>query len=169
MRTKKWSIIFLLFTGIILFSAQSAIGGCELPFLDELVDLSNAPKTKYEGPITVYFDTDDYPPAPISYLSDMYYFLRLRKGQTKYSFSGVTRGIDYRQAFIPQQLDALDEFFRTTVIKTIYNCNPDPDPAVGNCPDYSLKSYRLDVNEDESMGSSDFRFWIVDIIIGVLD
>ena len=166
MRTKKWSIIFLVFFGFILFAAQSAIGGCELPFLDELIDASgNAPGTKYDGTITVYFDTEDY--ETLSYFSDMYFFLRLRKGQEKYSFSGVAYSVDWRQSNIPGQLDLLDEFIGTTVIKNLYNCNP--DPTTGTCPEYSLKSYNLDVNEDESGGSSTFRFWIVDIVIGVVD
>jgi hypothetical protein len=166
MGTKKWALIFLIFTGFIFLAAQSALGGCELPFLDDLIDEGgNAPGTKYEGPITVYFHTDNYPPAPLSYLSDMYYFLRLRKGQSKYSFSGVSNSIDYRQSNVPGQLDEIDNFIRITVIPSIYSCNPDSD--VGNCPDFSLKSYNLDVNEDESGGTSSLRFWIVNIVIGV--
>ena len=44
MKTNKWALIFLLFTGIILFAAQSALGGCEVSSLDALIETGNAPE-----------------------------------------------------------------------------------------------------------------------------
>jgi hypothetical protein len=96
----------------------------------------------------------------------MYYFLRLRKGNIKYSFSGVANGIDYRESNIPGQLDEIDNFLLTTVIKSLYDCEPETE---GSCPDFALKSYKWDVNDDESLGTSELLFWIVDIVIGVQD
>jgi len=78
MKTKKWALTFLVvFTGMILFTAQSALGGSEVSGLPP--PTGNAPGTKYEGPLTVFFH-DVNETGRSAFEADMYWFLRLRHG-----------------------------------------------------------------------------------------
>lgn len=166
MKVSKGVLILLLLSGMFFCAAQSAFGGCEVAILDQLINLQdqqNAPGTKYYGTITIYFE-----PAPISGSetpnSNMYYFLRLRKGYNLYSFAGKTVNIDPRASNLERQVNAIGSFFNETVIPKLYDCTTYED-----CPVAFLKSYSLDVSQEESFGSSEFLFYIADIVIAVQD
>ena len=168
MKTKKWAIIFLLFTGIILFAAQSALGGCEVADLDWLISGQNAPGPKLEGPITIIY----IPRDGISGPTDMYWFLRLRKGSSFYSFAGGPTVINYPLAITDQGENGvasiLQEFFELHVVETLYpGCN-----SAGTCPDIVLKSADMGVDE-ETPGYSPpewgIFYFIANIQVGVHD
>ena len=167
MRTKKWALTFLVvFAGMVLFTAQSAFGGCEVASLDLLIYLNDkAPKTKYEGPITLYFHpvfvVDEYE-NQILIRTDAYLFLRLRKGSNLFAFADVIEDVTYSE-FIDDPL-AVTSFFDDTVLPGLY-----PAVCPGDCPPSVLKSYDLDVSHDDPPAGSPLQFFVVDIVLAVQD
>lgn len=157
MRTKKGVLTFLLFAGIMLFTAQSAFGGCEVAAMDQLIDLSdNAPGTKYSGTLTVYFH-----PNEAGMTGDMYLFARLRKGIDLYAFSDVIGGVTHEDFMNDPIL--VGDFFLDTVIPYLYDC------VFPNCPDAVLKSYDMDVSHDGQGEFNLMQFYVVDFTIAVHD
>jgi hypothetical protein len=168
MKTKKWAIIFLLFAGIILFAVQSAIGGCEVSNLDPLLPDDNAPGTKLEGPITIFYQLPD---GATSGPAFMYWFMRLRKGSTFYTFAGGPADI----IFPSDLLDVIDgvpyileNFFNDTVVPALYpECTLNPDI----CPNIVLKSYDMEVDWDAEPGGEEFDsglyYFIANIVVAI--
>ena len=160
MGTKKKALTFLLFAGIILFTAQSAFGGCEVAALDALIDVSgNAPGTKLSGPITVFYKFKSGNPAG-EFVADMYFFLRLRKGYDLHQFAaGPTEvTVPYFEAHV----FFIEDFFEDTVIPALYNCTAD-------CPSVVLKSYDMDVDWEAPGDNGGLFYFIADIVIAVQD
>ena len=168
MGTKKKALTFLLFAGIMLFTAQSAFGGCEVAGLDALIDVSgNAPGTKLSGPITVYYQKIGDPKPGYIFTADMYLFLRLRKGAEVYQFAGKVAGVDFPN--IDADVLNIEEFFEDIVIPALYSgCDPLVD-----CPNVVLKSYDMDVDwetpGDTGEGEEKLYSFIADIVIAVQD
>ena len=168
MKAKKWALIFLLFTGIMLFAAQSALGGCEVAALDELISEGNAPGLKLEGPLTVFYQkTSDDPPGP-EFTVDMYWFLRLRKGSDLYSFAGGPA----TDIILPTDLltivpGTIETFFINTVVPAVVTgCDIPPEV----CPEVILKSYDLDVDDETPLGdNAGLLYSIANIVIGLHD
>lgn len=169
MGTKKKALTFLLFAGIMLFTAQAAFGGCEVAALDTLITDSNAPGTKLSGPITVFYKwvSDDPEPNDPAWTANMYWFLRLRHGSLFYQFAGGPEEVIIPTNFIDAIRDIIGTFFEETVVPTLY----DPcDPAIlGDCPDVVLKSYDMDVDWEAPGENSGLRFFIADIVIAIQD
>lgn len=113
----------------------------------------NAPGTKYEGPLTIY-----YVPAEGIGNYNMYFFLRLRKGSTLYAFSGTAPVVDDVGV---QQL-AIENFFTNTVIPLLY---PGEDPPS------ALKSVDQIVDNFTTGQTccSGKEFTIMDVVIAVQD
>ena len=171
MRTKKWALFFLMCTGFILFAAQSALGGCEVAALDALIETGgNAPGTKLSGPITVYYqcveeNLGDCEGA--SFLADMYFFLRLRKGAEFYSFAGKFGGVDF-PSFDADVANIL-AFFEDTVIPSLYpGCDELGNPP---CPSIVLKSYDMDVDWEAPPANVEpgLFFFIADLVVAIQD
>jgi hypothetical protein len=161
MKTKKWALIFLLFTGIILFAGHSAFGGCEILGLGDLIVLEgNAPGTKYSGPITIYFHEATFGDNPTS---TMYYFMRFKKGNKLYAFAGFTEDVDPLPVNLEGQVDIIADFINEIVVPVVEECE------LPNCPTATLKSFSLDVSqEDPPEGNPQGLFYyILDIEIGV--
>jgi hypothetical protein len=157
MKTKKWTIIFLLFTGIILFAGQSAFGGCEVGALDQYVD-DKAPGTRYKGTLAFYYDDE---------LQIVYIFARIVIKKTPYAFAGKIENVESVADFLNDPT-LVSAFFTDNVIPYLYNCDP------GSCPDVALKSYSDDVARDNP-GCVDYtvceayEFYILDFVIAVND
>ena len=120
----------------------------------------NAPGTKYEGPLTIY-----YLPATSGDTTkkNMHFFMRLRKGSTLYQFSGIAENVVYTDA--NEQQARIEMFIEDTVIPFLY---PGVDPA----PLALLKSIDQKV-EDDPLSippcCGDMLFAIMDIVIAVQD
>ena len=164
MKTKGIVLAIIMLTGMIFLAAQPVLAGCEVASLDDLIALNaNAPGTKYEGPLTVYFQ----PNGAGSY--NMYAFLRLRKGWLPYAFSGMMPDLspsDFRDDPL-----VVTSFFMDTVMPGLYPtlCVPGEIGGGDNCPNVAFKSYTLDVSQDDPPGGSSFYFYIVDIVLAVQD
>jgi hypothetical protein len=180
MKTKKWALVFLLFTGIIFFAAQSAVGGCEVGDLDWLISGENAPGTKLEGPLTIYYhcieadpnDCEDY-----IFTADMYFFLRLRKGSTLYSFAGGPEQIEVPGDLLSTTEDGvawkIGEFFDDVVVPALYpGCN---ETSPDSCPSVALKSADNAVDWEPwdpaivNTATPGLAFFITDIVVGFRD
>ena len=178
MKTKKWALVFLLFPGIIFFAAQSALGGCEVGDLDWLVSEGNAPGTKLDGPITIFYqpievngDTEENTfncfqgDNPV----DMYFFLRLKKGTNLYSFAGGPEIICFPGEVTTAVPDKIGEFFVDHVVPTLYpGCVGPPD----TCPEIVLKSAVLAVDWEPPLGfgyTSGLYYFIADIQVAIHD
>jgi hypothetical protein len=173
MKTKKWAIVFLLFTGIILFAVQPVLGGCEVSYLDALVSDDNAPGTKLEGPITVFYQKTSDDPAGPEFTADMYFFLRLRKGSEFYSFaSGPYHDIIVPTDYLGVVKDSLELYFVSTVVPTVF---PGCDTAPEGCPGIVLKSYDMDVDDEipfddngNPLGDNGNLFYVIaNIVVGI--
>ena len=169
MKTKKWTIIFLLFTGIILFAAQSALGGCEVTDLDYLVSGGNAPGTKLEGPLTIFYQL---PPETYSGPAEMYWFMRLRKGSTFHAFAGGPTTIQFPVDLLsPTGVPyIIEQFFNSSVVPALYpECEGPPD----TCPDIVLKSADMGVDWDAEPGPGLFQsglfYFIANIQVAIHD
>jgi hypothetical protein len=161
MKTKKWALMFLLFTGIILFAAQSALGGCEVSDLDWLISGEKAPGTKLEGPITLFYKPDNGISGP----ADVYWFMRLRKGSSFYSFAGQDRIEFPVDIASPTGVPfIIEQFFDNVVVPTLYpGCNTPPD----TCPDIVLKSADMGVDWEPPGANSGLFFFIANIQVGI--
>lgn len=158
MKTKKWVLFFLLFTGIILFAAQSAIAGCEIAGLGDLIELDgNAPGTKYSGPVTIYFH------EVMDGTYTMYYFMRFKKGNQLYAFAGSTPNVDPVPNNLEQQVGIIADFINDEFVPFVKACE------IGNCPTAVLKSFSLDVSQEDPVQGNpqDLFYYILDIEIGV--
>jgi hypothetical protein len=171
MKTKKWAIIFLLFASIILFAAQSALGGCEVAALDALIETGgNAPGTKLSGPITVFYqciEPDSNDCLDNRFLADMYFFLRLRKGAEFYSFAGKIEEVNFPD--FESDVANIQAFFDDTVLPALYpGCDEAGNPA---CPDIVLKSYDMDVDWEAPPANVEpgLFFFIADIVVAIQD
>jgi hypothetical protein len=166
MRTKKWALTFLVvFAGIILFAAQSALGGSEVATLDLLI-VGKAPGTKLEGPITVFYEPVVCGTPGPKWIAKMYWFMRLKKGYDLYQFAGGPKLVEIPTDLVDAIPDIIGEFIIDTVIPTLYSCNP---TSPGDCPDAVLKSYDLDVDWEAPGYNSGLFFFIADIVIAVQD
>jgi hypothetical protein len=178
MKTKKWAIIFLLFTGMILFAVQSALGGCEVSNLDWLISGENAPGPKLEGPLTIFYQCDESNQAndcvnrPYDFSGNMYFFLRLRKGSKLYSFAGGPYPVDVTDDLMCTDSAScvawqIGEFFDKRVVPTLYpGCDDPPPPST--CPTIVLKSADNLVNWEPEVGyNSNLAFFITDIVVGI--
>jgi hypothetical protein len=182
MKTKKWAIIFLLFVGIILFAAQSALGGCEIAALDALVAEGNAPGTKLEGPLTVFYygNTNGIGTA------SMYFFMRLRKGSDFYSFAGGPYLVTLPTDFTNLVPDYIEDFFINVVVPNLnecdlnynpanppsYDCQDPPYTVCAQCPelpDIVLKSYDMDVDWEAPGNNGGLVYFITNIQVGIHD
>ena len=147
---------------VITFSAtELTAGGCQ-PGSDGEGGIEvnpKAPGTKYEGPLTVYYekvvDTD-----PQEYILN--FFLRLRKGSTLNAFSAQSAAIYLDVESIKEETQW---FFTNTVIQNLYD-EPIPlDAAL-------LKSVDQLVDEATSGGeevNNGMVFNILDVVIAVQD
>ena len=164
MGTKKKVLTFLVFAGIMLFTAQAAFGGCEVASLDPLIS-GNAPGTKLEGPITVFYQLGSENPDG-TFQAGMYFFLRLRKGSQFYQFAGGPVDVEYPTDIVDEVPIIIGDFFVDTVIPNLYGCNSE---IPGDCPDVVLKSYDMDVDWEAPGENSGLRFFIADIVIAIQD
>jgi hypothetical protein len=164
MKTNKWTIIFLLFTGIILFAAQSALGGCEVADLDFLISDEKAPGTKLEGPLTLFYQL---PPGEISGPADLYWFIRLRKGSMFYSFAGGPAAITFPTDILTEVPIIIGEFFDTTVVQNLYpGCEL---TTTDTCPNIVLKSADMGVDWEPPGDNSGLFFFIANIRVAIHD
>ena len=153
MKTKKLAfIIMMIITGSILFTVQSAIGGCEILALEPYVD-KKAPGTRYQGTLTLYFDN-----------VDSYIFARIENKKVPYAFAGKIDGIGNPQELLNNPT-VVEAFFTENVVPYLYNCDPGfPEcnpPDADNCaacPEAAFKAYSDDVNW-ENPGCYDNRVW----------
>ena len=173
MKTKKWALTFLaVFAGMVLFTAQSALGGCEVSNLDlDPLITGNAPGTKLEGPITIFYQPVDGTSG--FWDANMYWFLRLRHGSKFYSFADGPEVVE-----IPTDLLSTDEggvpfiignFFINTVIPALYPGCDEATPPDPGCPNVVLKSYDMDVDWDAQGDNGGLFFFIADIVIAIQD
>jgi hypothetical protein len=135
--------------------------------LGDLVVLdSNAPGTKYSGPVTVYFheETDG--------TFTMYYFLRLKRGNELYSFAGFTANVDPSPNELGAQVCIIEAFIKRVVIPVVEECSAgvcdDCDPCdTGDCPTAVLKSFSQDVAQGEPPEGNPqlLTFYILNIVI----
>ena len=163
MKTKKWALVFLLFTGMILFAGQSALGGCEVAALDALIEGGNAPGTKLEGPLTVFYygSTDGIGSA------SMYFFMRLRKGSDFYSFAGGPYSVTLPGDFINLVPWYIQDFFINVVVPDLYpNCDTAEPP---DCPEIVLKSYDMDVDWEAPGSDNGLVYFIANIQVAIHD
>jgi hypothetical protein len=144
MRTKKWTIIFLLFTGIIFFFGQSAFGGCEITALDPYV-VKKAPGTKYSGTLALTFGG-----LPDNIL---YIVARIENKKLPYAFAGKVDNIADPEDLLNNPW-VIEEFLTDNVIPYLYNCDPED-----YCPPVKLKSYSNDVASDNP-GAGDNPVWL---------
>jgi hypothetical protein len=182
MKKKKWALVFLLFTGIILFATQSAIGGCEVGDLDWLISEGNAPGTKLDGPITIFYQPkEDNGPEEENAVTcfegaepaDMYFFLRLKKGANLYSFAGGPEIICFPDDVTEVVPYIIGVFFDEHVVPTLYpDCTPNQNPPDEDCPNIVLKSADLGVDWEPPPGfgfTSGLNYFIANIQVGIHD
>ena len=111
----------------------------------------NAPGTKYEGPLTIY-----YVPAGTNTF-DMYFFLRLRKGSTLHAFSGTALGVP---GAVEDQQQAITDFFNNNVKPILY---PESNPPA------LLKSIDQIADDATSGCCGDMVYTIMDVVIAIQD
>jgi len=172
MKTSKitYSIIFFLF--VIFFTAQSALAGCAIrgDGSDPLDPDPKAKGTKYNGPLTIYYDENDTSSKMASSDDQICWFVRLRKGSTFYAFSecsnSTVNGDQLDPRTFPQ--DSVDliknYFFPQVAIPEIYNCTAGLD-----CPSALLKSYDQDVSDSDPPFAAEELFFAMDITVAVED
>ena len=166
MGTKKKVLTFLVFAGMMLFTAQSALGGCEVAALDPLIIDGNAPGTKLEGPLTVFYKWVSHDPDGPAWTADMYWFLRLRHGSKFYSFAGGPEEVLFPTEILTMPPIIIGDFFADIVIPNLYKCNPE---IPGECPEVVLKSYDMDVSWEPPGDNGGLYYFIADIVIAVQD
>ena len=104
---KKTRLIFtlLLMTGLILVTAQSEVWAraSDAPQGGSLIDTDGQAKgTKLSGPLTIYYDI-----AQGSSSGNMYFFMRLRQGNTLRIFGGMKPISNYNNiALIQENIEA---------------------------------------------------------------
>jgi hypothetical protein len=163
MRTAKAAVIFLSLAVMILFTAHSALAGCEVAALDALITSDNAPGTKLEGPITVYFEGTTTGIGP----AQMYWFMRLRHGSQFYSFAGGPETVDLPNDYIARVPEVMQDFFEDVVVPTLYpGCDTAEPP---DCPNVVLKSYDMDVDWEAPGFDSGLFYFIANIVVAVQD
>ena len=163
MKTKGIVLASIMLTGMIFFAAQPALAGCEVASLDDLIAANaNAPGTKYEGPLTIYFQ--EVTDCDGNTTTNMYLFLRLRKGWMPYVFGDMIAGID--DITFRNDPTVVESFFYDTVMPGLY-----PDLCPGDfCPNAVLKAYTLDVTPSNDPGDGNgLTFYITDIVLAVQD
>lgn len=174
MKTRKGILILLLSVAIILAITQSAMAGRGKEvagggFLDSIVNKS-APGTKISGPIAIYYEKGGTASCTGmgDFSTNMYFFMRLRKGNNLYPFSGVTKNVCYFD--VNTQASAVGSFIQNTVIPVIYRL-----PSGRTYP-FALKNVDQLIEDDEAdfggCCGGDFHtiyFTIADIEIAVQD
>jgi hypothetical protein len=178
MKANKKLLLILLSTALVLCAAGVTFALVGSQAGDEGSGIQtnpNAPGTKYEGPLTLYFsDGEDGS-------SDLNMFLRLRKGSTLYAFSGTASGVEV--TLLTEIQCAVENFVEQTVIPLLYDdctpCTPadcalgsEPDCELATCPTAWLKSVDQVTgdNELEFPGCcNEMVFGIMDVVIAVQD
>jgi hypothetical protein len=131
----------------------------------------NAPGTKYEGPLTIYY----VPDPDHTGFSFMHIFLRLRKGSTLWGFSGIS-AVSVDPTVTTDGQAQVTAFMNNTVMPILYpSYVPPTDPnnvQTSNYPWY-LKSVDQVVSDNALLGPppccNDMTFVIMDVIVAVQD
>ena len=172
MRTTKGVFIFLLLVAMILTITQLAMAdrGKEGAgsFLDTIMNPS-ARGTIIAGPIAIYYEKigsvgSSCCPGANDFLTNMRFFMRLTKGKTTYSFSGIKKEVCYFDE--EKQASAIKSFIENTVIPVIYGTGATYPFAIKNI------SHFVEDNESSFPGccggwANTIYFTIADIEIAV--
>jgi len=185
MKTTKGVFIVLFLVVIILTVGQPALAsrGSATTQGDPVLDIDKtAAGTSLYCTITIYYKDG-------MGSGNMDIFLRIRKGNTLYAFSGTKAYTNYF-GDISQQQTAIEQFIMETVIPYIYCCGGDPEVGCDSCPvvcgcnpeagigcfdscpsfdegTLALKSFDQYVENEE--GTGNLVFTIMDIVIKVID
>jgi hypothetical protein len=168
MKTTKGLILSLVMMAMILTwvqQAEAARGSQVGADGESVIEVfPNAPGTKYSGPLTIYYIQDPY----MAGYYFMHFFMRLRKGVSLYSFSGVTEmSYDYTSDTEGQQ-EAIRNFIQYTAIPILYP---------GELPTALVKSVDMVVEDNEfeydgcceDPDGETMYFIIMDVVIAVQD
>jgi hypothetical protein len=165
MKRIKIPIILVLFLAVSFAAAPSVMARGSEVIVDTVLNLDKkAAGTKLEGPMTLLYEvTDPAPPEGTpcygDYETDMYMFLRLRKGQDFYGFAmGPVSGICHAKGITEQQT-AVEDHFVLYIMPALF---PDIDPTA-----FAFKS--VDNIIDMEDPDSGILFTIMDIVIAVQD
>ena len=195
----KYFFVPLTFIFILLFFSSTVMAGrgCTGPNIDPenfiVVDI-NAPGTKYDAVLTIYYDENAS--CATSFISsnmrDMRFFMRLEGniiqgvhwagGTELVPFAGVAECIPYwngagytAEEAVELQQQAIHEFFRLIVNPALYGwnhsedddgCDPSSQDPDNMCPAFALKSIDKLVDGDYL---NEHDMTIVDLIIAVQD
>lgn len=163
---KRTAILMFL---VILLAAGLAAAplvmarGSEVTMNDTVFNLDKtAAGTKLTGTMTLFYEITDNAPAGTcegDYETDMYMFLRLKKGQDFYGFAmGPEQGTCYLNG-MTEQREAIEEYLTEYMMPTLF---PDTDPEA-----FAFKSLDLGSAIDFIDPDTGIFFTIVDVVIAV--
>jgi hypothetical protein len=193
-------MLILIILSIVFFCSSPLLAGrgCDSPSgansSDYIVVDKNAPGTKYNATLTIYYDNEAscaFSPIPANY-KDMQFFLRMEgnvlksenatSGTDLFSFGGQAVCVPYWEDYFYSEEDAtalqqaaLEEFFKYVVNPYIYSqnhpddpdgCDPDSTDPASACPTFALKSFDK-VVEDDPTGYP--QFMMMDLVIAIQD
>ena len=156
---KRRFLILLLMVGLILAVAPSIVWarGSDSPQGGSIIETDKQAKgTKLSGPLTIYYDILEGTTA------DMYFFMRLRKGQTLYIFGGMESISNYQNITLIQE--KIEDFVGATVIPSLFGLT---------VTYWALKSVEQVIEPDDPAATEGccggMLFTIMDIVIAVDD
>ena len=155
---RKITVFLIMILAVSMAAAPSVMArGSEVSTTGLLNLDKTAPGTKLTGPLTLHYEFLGEDTNGCDIETDMYVFLRLRKG---YEISGFTMGpVNVCYEDITTQRIAVEGFIQNTVIRQLFMDSP--------AATFAIKS--IDQAVDEFDLPSGIGFTILDVVIAVQD